>query len=213
MRLTSVMKACENVKPDKELMKLYYLYLLLADAIVLVTTVLPSVVAALLFLPLNEALTVTIVLVIPFLFIVFFVAYWIPRFYASITYRFGSTEFTVERGVWWRHSSTVPYNRITNIDVVQGPLSRRFGLAKIRVQTAGYSATGAAAVAEAQIIGVKNYEEIKEFIMEQVRRTKPIAVEAAAEGEAEKPSSTNVPQQILDELKTIRKLLEKKEAK
>ena len=54
----------------------------------------------------------------------------------------------------------MPYNRVANIDVVQGPLSRRFALGKISIQTAGFSGGGSggnAKEAEAIIVGIKNY--------------------------------------------------------
>jgi len=189
-------------------MKLYYTYLLVADILILATIVLPLVVAALVFLQLLEALAVTTSVVLPFVFAVSFIALWIPKFFASVNYLFTEAEIVVERGVWWKHKSTVPYNRVTNIDVVQGPISRRFGLAKVRVQTAGYSATGGgAAIAQAQIFGVTDYEEIRGFVLNQVRGLKPVAVEAAAEAAGPREAS----QQMLTELRRIRELLERQE--
>jgi membrane protein YdbS with pleckstrin-like domain len=200
------MKVGESFKPDKEFMKLYYSYLMIFDAVIFLAVILPAIVAAFVYRTLFEVMIVSASLILPFLFMVFFVAFWIPQYYASVSYSFTEGEIAVEKGVWWRHKSTVPYNRVTNIDIVQGPISRRFGVAKVRVQTAGYSATGGGgAVAEASIFGVKDFEEIRSFILKQVRRLRPVAVEAGVEAAApEEPS-----QQMLAELKKIRKILEK----
>ncbi len=54
----------------------------------------------------------------------------------------------------------VSYNRVTYVDGVQGPLSRRFALGIISIQTAGFSGGGSggnAKEAEAIIVGIKNY--------------------------------------------------------
>jgi len=102
----------------------------------------------------------------------------------------------------------VPYNRVTNIDVLQGPLSRKFGLGKISIQTAGFSAGssgGSAKVAEAVILGIKNFEEVKDFVMTKVKRYRPMAIES--EPEILAVEGLNI--KILGELKKIRKLLEK----
>ncbi|MEA2090657.1 MAG: PH domain-containing protein, partial [Thermoproteota archaeon] len=117
-------------------------------------------------------------------------------------------EIIVHKGAWWKKKNIVPYNRVTNIQIIQGPVARHFGLGKISIQTAGFSGgAGSSHIgpAEAVILGMKNFEEIKDKIMHHVRRRKPVATEAAAEVVV----SENVGQQILDELKSIRKALEK----
>jgi len=201
------MKIGEPFKPDKAFMKLYYAYLLIVDAIIFAGVLLPTVIAAVVYLPMDQALAAVASLILPFLLAVWLIAFWIPRYYLSVSFLFTEGEIVVVRGVWWKHKSTVPYNRITNIDISQGPLSRRFGLAKIRVQTAGYSATGAGgAMAEAQISGVKNFEEVKDFILGMVRRIRPVAVEAAAEPAA----PTETAEQMLAELRKIREILEQR---
>lgn len=40
-------------------------------------------------------------------------------------------------GVWWRRGVTIPRTRLQHLDVVQGPLQRRFGLATLVLHTAG----------------------------------------------------------------------------
>jgi len=133
--------------------------------------------------------------------------YWIPKFHSSITYVLEDDKITVTRGVWWKTKSFVPYNRITNINIYQGPISRRFGLGKLSIQTAGFSGTSSSGVkvAEAVIFGVKNFEEIKDIINSFVKGLKPQAIEA----EAETKPTKDINQQILTELRKIRRTLEK----
>lgn len=140
-------------------------------------------------------------IVAPYLVVVGFVAYWIPRYLSTVTYQLGVDRVIFEGGLWWKRKSYVPYNRITNIDVMQGPLSRRFGLGKISIQTAGYAGPSSGArYSEIAIFGVTDLEGIKETVMRMAMRSRPMAVEAAAE--------TNGPgrdAEILEELRQIRK--------
>lgn len=43
----------------------------------------------------------------------------------------------IRQGVWWRSQISVPLARVQHTDVHQGPLLRRFGLAKLTIHTAG----------------------------------------------------------------------------
>ena len=144
---------------------------------------------------------------VPVLVIAGVVLFWIPRFCSSVRYVLDDDKITIVKGVWWRSKSFVPYNRITNVNVYQGPVSRRFGLGKVSIQTAGFSgaSSGGGKVAEAVIFGMKNFEEVKDVVMGFVRGLKPEAVEAEVEA---KPTA-DVNQLILAELRKIRKALEK----
>ena len=200
------MKIGERFGTHPDFKMLYYSYLLIPSAVILIVAILPAIIAAFLYLSFTDALIVLASLLSPFLLVVGFTAFWIPKYCSSISYIFAEGEILAERGVWWKHKSTVPYNRVTNIDIVQGPISRRFGLGKVRVQTAGYSATGGyGRVAEAAILGVKNFEEIREFIMNLVRGLRPVAVEAGVEAVAPEEAT----RQMLAELRKIREILEK----
>ncbi|MFP3951667.1 MAG: PH domain-containing protein [Candidatus Bathyarchaeia archaeon] len=109
-------------------------------------------------------------ILLPFLFIASFRAYWIPKYRSSMVYQFKEDKILVERGVWWKQKKAVPYNRITNIDVTQVPTSRRYDLVKVSVQTSGYRGTsGSTGAEEVAILGVKRFDEIRKFILEQVK--------------------------------------------
>ena len=198
----------EQFGAHPNLKKLYYTYLAIVTVIFLVW-ILPVTAAAFIFLPINSALIVAISLLVPLFLLIVFTWYWIAQYYASISYALTDNEIVVQKGVWWKKKSYVPYNRITNINILQGPISRRFQLGTVLIQTAGFSgAAGSAGArpAEAVIFGVKNFEEIKDKLMNFVREIRPVAVEARAEALA--PQDIN--RQILAELKKISKILKKK---
>ena len=148
----------------------------------------------LLFAPFEVKVGITI----PILAILIFIAYWIPRYYDTIVYKLTENEIVWRRGVWFKNTGIVPYNRITNIDIGQGPISRMLGIATLKIQTAGYSGQ---ARPEIKIEGIEQFEELRELIMGFVKGKKPVAVETYEE--------ENIDLKILNELVKIRKLLEK----
>lgn len=52
-------------------------------------------------------------------------------------YREGSDALEIRTGIWWARLATVPHSRIQHVDVNQGPLQRKFGLATLNLHTAG----------------------------------------------------------------------------
>lgn len=66
----------------------------------------------------------------------FFIA-WLM--YRSYSYELGEDAFKRESGVIIRRSTTIPYERIQNVDIIRGLFSRLIGLSDIHVQTAGGS--------------------------------------------------------------------------
>ncbi|MGC1121308.1 MAG: PH domain-containing protein [Candidatus Methanofastidiosia archaeon] len=184
----------EEFRPAPQFQKLYFIYLIL----VVLLAFLWWWIIILLLAPLAVAVLVGI----PFLAGFGLIAYWIPKYYSTIRYKMTENEIEWLRGVWFRKTGIVPYNRITNVDVSQGPLSRRLGIASLKIQTAGYSApSGGMGTAELHLDGIEQYEELQEAIMEFVRGKKPVAVETY------EPEDTS--RKMLEELTKIRTLLEK----
>lgn len=67
-----------------------------------------------------------------------FYAFWWPAVrHRHIRYRTDANGFTIRRGVVWRAVTSIPKARVQHIDVVQGPIHGRFGLAKLVIHTAG----------------------------------------------------------------------------
>lgn len=188
----------EEFKPVSELKTVYYIYLLFGILI----GVLPWLIPILLFSPFPVKIGFTISALI----IIVFIIYWIPKYYESITYKLTKSEMEWQRGVWFKQNGTVPYNRITNIDIGQGPVSRKFDIASLKIHTAGYSASTSS---EISISGIKNYTDMKEYVMDFVREKEPASTETYTEKKHEAGEREHLDSEILDELVKIRELLEK----
>ena len=50
--------------------------------------------------------------------------YWVDLYYESMWYELREDEINWKRGVWFRTTGIIAYNRITNLDVRQGPFMR-----------------------------------------------------------------------------------------
>lgn len=62
---------------------------------------------------------------------------WPARVYRAASYRVHADGIEIRHGVWWRKAIGVPRSRVQHTDVSQGPLERRYGLATLRIYTAG----------------------------------------------------------------------------
>ena len=116
---------------------------------------------------------------------------------------------TWRRGVWFRTTGIVPYNRITNVDIVQGPLMRLFHISNLKIQTAGSSSPDGKS--EISLVGIEESEPLRALIMNFVRGQPSVAAATGAETTGTPSNYTNSDMAaLLEEVSTIRKILELK---
>ena len=142
-------------------------------------------------------LTLTGVLIL----IVIFVA-WVRLYYVSMWYELRDDEMSWKRGVWFRRTGIVPYNRITNLVVIQDPVMRRLGISTLSIQTAGYSGQS---FPEIRIEGIEHADDLRELIRSLVRQS---GMHNDGTGGGPPPITVPTDQKIIEELVKIRTLLE-----
>ncbi|WP_336037251.1 PH domain-containing protein [Halobacterium yunchengense] len=195
----------EWFKPEK-LTAYYYLY----EAVAVVVLVAVGAFLASLGVLSEAPLWVVSLVVVPPVLALAFLTWWIPAFYRTAAYRFTDDEIEYRRGVFFQQKTTVPYNRITNVDATQGPVERLVGAGSVGVHTAGY---GGQVGAELTVSGVSDYEPIRDQVLSNVRQRRPVATEGGddATDEAGQPSRDreNLASEELAELRRIRELLER----
>lgn len=162
----------------------------------------------------NSALAVMAVI---FVVLAFAGGVWAHLYYGTVRYLLTSTEMTWGRGVLWKQTGIVPYNRITNVDIIQGPVMRLFGISNLRIQTAGYSANQ---LAEIKLQGIRDPEPLRAVIMDFVRSGHPVAAVTGAETpvgpvsvSAASPSGQAADAAVLRELREIGAVLKRIEEK
>ncbi len=194
----------EIIRPEREYLKLIFVIWSIVLCAVLAVT-LPLTI----FLPKTEAQIVFGILSLIFLAVMILDALWIPAFFKTLEYGIDSEAVKMNKGVFWKKRITVPYHKITNVDITQGPLERHYGIGTIHVQTAG--AGGAqGARAELTMSGVRNIEHIKDIIMEGVKGLHALDTVSASAQNATKTahfSDHDILKSILEELKAIRREL------
>jgi membrane protein YdbS with pleckstrin-like domain len=135
---------------------------------------------------------------------------WIPAYYRSISYSIENDAVRGQAGVFWRRHVTVPFVKITNIDVTQGPLQRAFNLGTIQIQTAGAGGSQGGH-AELRLVGIRQLESIRETIREKIRTYDSRRVEQQQAAPPGPTPDQPVLQQILQELQAIRELLKNRQ--
>ena len=173
----------------------FLLLIMFLAIVILLPMYLSSVVDTGIFLGIIGGLVVLVILF----------AIWTKLYYESMWYELHEDEMRWKRGVIFRRTGIVPYNRITNLDIRQGPVMRRLDISTISIQTAGYS--GQAQAAEIRIEAIVHAEELRELIRSMVRTS--VGGDGTGTG-GRAPLMKTSEIQILDELKAIRALLEKK---
>ncbi|MCR9245253.1 MAG: PH domain-containing protein [bacterium] len=69
--------------------------------------------------------------------VVWLLTRYFRRYARTVSCQLSPLGLLIRRGVWWRAEIFVPRERVQHTDVDQGPLARRFGMASLKVFTAG----------------------------------------------------------------------------
>jgi len=195
-------------KPAPSLVTWFIIDFALIMALILASTIIPVLLTS----PFDPLVTAVLLVCIAAVFVIF--AYWVKLYYQSMWYELHEDEMRWNRGVWFRTTGIVPYNRITNLDLRQGPVMRWLNISTLSIQTAGYSGQ---AKAEIRIEAIEHADELRELIRALVRQSgsgvRNDGTGTSAPVTSEPRSATGSMSSnllILDELKKIRYLLEEK---
>ena len=188
----------EPFKPESQVKRLWHLINFIIMAFMVLIAVLIMLVARTFWAP---AIVLTGIIVLDAFYI-----WYISAYYKSLEYCIEPDGVKANRRVFWRKKTTVPYRKITNVDITQGPLERLYGLSTIHVQTAGASGPEGSK-AELVFYGIRDCDSLKDRIMSNI--------EEPQTGHASMPPSPkpegDVLQAILGELTKIRIKLDSKD--
>ena len=98
-------------------------------------------------------------------------------------YRVGPGEIRIDSGILTRTHRSIPFDRIQDVDIVQGPVMRLLGLATVKFETGGSGSAGAAD-GVLQAIALGRAEELRALV--RARRAGSAAA-APTVSEAEQP--------------------------
>ena len=63
--------------------------------------------------------------------------FWLPQEIRRTRFLLRTQDFLLQSGVFWRRAALLPLHRVQHVTISQGPLQKRFGLATLKVYTAG----------------------------------------------------------------------------
>lgn len=194
-----------QVKPDEAQRRLWIIYILVLFGI-------GTVICGLIMLAgepealIGGAIAWVCLAVVMGLIIAYIRAYW-----KTLSYQIDEDSVDAEGGVFFTKHVTVPYSKVTNVDLTQGPFQRMVDVATIHVQTAG--AGGAQGTqAELRLTGVKDFQDLKQIVTERARAEGRGTAPPPSEPAASEGSQKEILQSILQELKAMRELLEERQA-
>ena len=139
----------------------------------------------------------------------------IPPYFSSIEYSVkaesGDTmpEIYSKRGIVTITRKHLPFRTITNISSRAGPFDRLFKIGSVQIETAGYSGASQKGPEE-KIAGIVFYEEVRDFILKELRKFKEPYVtgtEVVVPTEEQVPRMKGLDDEMLITLREIRDIL------
>lgn len=108
------------------------------------------------------ACTVVLIPIIPVYFIIgmLFVDRWLSALHCTLTTR----NLVIKKGIFNRVESTVPLEKITDLQMYQGPIMRAMGLKGFRLETAGQSSGAGHLI---NMVGIKDTDAFREAVLDQ----------------------------------------------
>jgi putative membrane protein len=110
------------------------------------------------------------------------VIYW-----SRFEFRVGEDEIRIDHGIVSRTHRSIPFDRIQDVDITQGPLQRLLGLAKVTFETGGGSAGRHAEEGALQTITLERAEQIRTLVRSRGLRAAVAPAESAAQSVADEP--------------------------
>ena len=126
----------------------------------------------------------------------------------NLSYYIEEDRISIHKGILTKVQQNIPYRSITDFVLHRTLFDRFLSIGALRIQTAGQSksVTGY----EGQLSGLLHWEDLHERLRQKLRRLHPISDSTTVVDTSTPPGSQPQLQQILEELKAIRRVLETK---
>ena len=131
------------------------------------------------------------------------VALWIR----NLAYVIEEDRITIHKGILTKIQQNIPYRAITGFMLHRSLYDRFLGIGAIRIQTAGQTQTVTGY--EGQLAGLLQWDDLLQQLREKVKGLHPVAESVTVAEPVAQLVSDGRLQQILLELQSIRKMLEK----
>ncbi len=123
--------------------------------------------------------------------------------YKNLEYRVYEDRVSIHKGILTKTQQNIPFRAITDFALVRTLYDRFLDIGSIKIQTAGKHISSGSQY-EGNLAGLINYEQLHTELREKVKKLHPVS-ETVTTRESEKPADTDLWQEMLKELKEIRK--------
>jgi uncharacterized membrane protein YdbT with pleckstrin-like domain len=123
--------------------------------------------------------------------------------YKNLEYRVYEDRVCIHKGILTKTQQNIPFRAITDFALVRTLYDRFLDIGSIKIQTAGKHISSSSQY-EGNLAGLINYEQLHTDLRERVKKLHPVS-ESVITRESAKPGDTEVWQEMLKELKEIRK--------
>ena len=123
--------------------------------------------------------------------------------YKNLEYRVYEDRVCIHKGILTKTQQNIPFRAITDFALVRTLYDRFLDIGSIKIQTAGKHISSSSQY-EGNLAGLINYEQLHTDLRERVKKLHPVS-ETVTIPESEKPADAEVWQEMLKELKEIRK--------
>ena len=97
--------------------------------------------------------------------------FFIDRYLANLRCTLTERTLDIKKGIWNKTESTIPLDKITDLQLFQGPVMRYFGLHGFKVETAGQSSPTTGSLVN--IVGIVDTKAFRRAVLDQRDRTSP----------------------------------------
>ena len=196
----------ETIKPDKKLYTKTVWILLTISAFILVGV---SIIHMIIYIADTDSNAPSIIWLIAAIaiLVMWVIVYPIARLWIrNLSYVIQEDRVTIHKGILTKTHQNIPYRSVTDFILQRSLYDRILGIGSIRIQTAGQSqsATGY----EGNMAGLIEYEKFHNQLREKLRLLHPTS-ESLTTKEPIQKSMGQILEQMLNELKAIRKNTEK----
>ena len=134
----------------------------------------------------------------------FFIGRYLANLHCSLTER----TLDIKKGIWNKTESTIPLEKITDLQLFQGPIMRYFEIHGFKVETAGQS-PGAGGGALVNLVGIVDTKGFRKAVLDQRDRLSTDAGSASAAATAQAPADVMGDPQTAQLLTEIRDSLQR----
>jgi putative membrane protein len=136
-----------------------------------------------------------LIVTIPIAILYYIIAsFFVDRYLANMACTLTDRTLDIKKGIWNKTESTIPLEKITDLQMFQGPIMRYFDLHGFKVETAGQSGgTGGSLV---NMIGIVDTKGFRKAVLAQRDRLHDRDTGSAPRQVASAPEPSGAPEQI-----------------